>query len=190
MRLFLQRFLIALKQALTDPQAGISIGMIAHLALWAEAERGARGVALFWLALVVANDRSVAAMTLSARIARIHATCDDTGCIPGFVFRVVEDTPFHPVGAFPIASARILPLLRTQVAQVFKHENTRLLFSRELDNASAHQVRDVFINVPDLAPEVGIVLFALCKNASLRSVACNASKQARALCPLPLCHSR
>src|SRR5215469_2210228 len=97
MRLFLQRFLIALKQALTDPQAGISICMIAHLALWAEAERGARGVALYWLALVVANDRSVAAMTLSARIARIHATGDDTGYIPGFVFRVVEDTPFHEV---------------------------------------------------------------------------------------------
>jgi hypothetical protein len=81
MRLFLPQFLRARKQALTDPQAGISIGMIAHLALLAEAERGARGVALFWLALVVANESSVAAMTFPARIARIHATGDDPGGI-------------------------------------------------------------------------------------------------------------
>jgi hypothetical protein len=46
MRLFLHRFLITLKQALSNTQAGISVGMIAQLALGTEAKRRARGIAL------------------------------------------------------------------------------------------------------------------------------------------------
>jgi len=76
------------------------------------------------------------------------------------------------------------------LARLLEEENTRLVLGGELDNAAAHQMRDLFVNVPDFGPEVGIVLFVLGKDASLRSVACNTSKQLRALCPLPLCHSQ
>jgi len=76
------------------------------------------------------------------------------------------------------------------LARLLEDENTRLVLGGELDNAAAYQVRDLFVNVPDFGPEVGIVLFVLGKDASLRSVARNTSKQLRALCPLPLCHSQ
>jgi hypothetical protein len=38
-------------------------------------------------------------------------------------------------------------------------------------------VCEVFINVPDFGPEVGIVLFVFRHDASLRAVACNTPKQ-------------
>ena len=53
----------------------------------------------------------------------------------------------------------------------------------ELDNAGANQVRDLFVHVPDFGPEVGIVLFVLGNDASLRSVARNTSKQFLVLQP-------
>ena len=116
MRLFLQRFLGALSQALPDSQTGIAVGMVAHLALWAQAKRRAGRVSLNRLALIVANDGRVTAMAFPARIARIDAARDDTTCIPRLVLRVLEDAPFHPVGAFPVAAARIRAFLRAQVA--------------------------------------------------------------------------
>src|SRR5215469_2346742 len=105
------------------------VGMIAHLALWAETERGAGGVAFHSLPLMIANDRSVTAMAFAARIARIHPARDDAACIPGLIVAVPEDAALHPVGAFRIASAAIAALFWSQVAQVFKHEDTSLLFS-------------------------------------------------------------
>src|SRR5215469_1201136 len=49
-------------------------------------------------------------------------------------------------------------------------------------------MRDLFINVSDLAPGICIVLFVFRNDASLRSVACNAAKQAlpkaRYRCPI------
>ena len=116
MRLFFQKVLIALDQALSDPDAGISIGMIAHLACFAEAEGSAGSVSRNVFALVVANDVCVTAVAFSARIARIHTARDDTACIVGFVLRVPEDAPFHPVGPFSVAPARIRALFRAQVA--------------------------------------------------------------------------
>ena len=116
MRLFLQRFLRTLDQALSDSQTGISVGMIAHLALWAETERGTGGVAFHRVSLVIANDSSVTAMAFAARMARIDTAGDDAACMPGFVLCVAENAPFHPVGAFGIATARIRALLRLQVA--------------------------------------------------------------------------
>ena len=72
---------------------------------------------------------------------------------------------------------------------MLEDENTRLVLGGELDNAAAYQVRDLFVNVPDFGPEVGIVLFVLGNDASLRSVACNTSKQllptARYRCAIP-----
>src|SRR5579859_5691495 len=50
MRLFFERFLRALKQALTDTQTGIPIGMIAHLARLAQHQRGSHGVPFYRLA--------------------------------------------------------------------------------------------------------------------------------------------
>ena len=78
MRLFLQRCLRALDQALSDSQAGISVGVVAHLALWAEAEGGAGSIALLGVSLVVAHDQAMTTMAFPARIARIYTGRDDT----------------------------------------------------------------------------------------------------------------
>jgi hypothetical protein len=177
MRLFLQRFLVALEQALPDSQAGIPVGMVARLALWAQAKRRAGRVSLNRLALIVANDGRMTAMAFPARIARIDAAGDDTTCIPRLVLRVLENAPFHPVGAFPVAAARILAFFRAQVAEMLEDQYACLLLDGELDNAGAHLVRDVLIDVPDLAPQISIVLFPFGNEASLRSVVCNASEQ-------------
>jgi hypothetical protein len=75
------------------------------------------------------------------------------------------------------------------LARLLEDENTRLVLGGELDNAAAYQVRDLFVHVPDFGPEVGIVLFVLGNDASLRSVARNTSKQflptARYRCAIP-----
>src|SRR5215467_2811570 len=116
MRLFLHRVLITFKQALSNTQAGISVGMITQLALGTQAKRRARGIALKRLALVVANDGGLATMACSARIARVHTACDDTVCIPRLIFAVAENATFHPVGPFRIATAAIRALFRSQGA--------------------------------------------------------------------------
>ena len=152
MRLFFQRFLRALNESLSDTQTGIAVGMVAHLALRAQAERGARSVALHGFSLVVANDGGLAAMAFATRVVRVDAAGDHCTCVPRLIFRVAEDAAFHPVGAFPIASAAIRALFRFEIAQVLKNEDTGLLLPRELDNASAQQVRDLFIDVADLPP--------------------------------------
>ena len=94
MRLFLQRFLGALDQALPDSQTGIAVGMVAHLALWAQAQRRPGRVSLNRLALIVANDGRVTAMAFPARIARIDAARDETACIPRLVLCVLKMRPF------------------------------------------------------------------------------------------------
>ena len=73
---------------------------------------------------------------------------------------------------------------------MLEDENTRPVLGGELDNAAAHQVRDLFVHVPDFGPEVGIVLFVLGNDASLRSVARNTSKQFLSYSPIPLCPSQ
>ena len=73
---------------------------------------------------------------------------------------------------------------------MLKNEYACLLLDSELDNAGTDQMCDLFINVSDLAPQIGIVLLVLGEDTSLRSVACDASEQSRALCPLSLCHFR
>jgi len=176
MRLFLLRVFVALNQALADTETGIAVGVPAHLALWAEAERRAGSVARFWLSLVIATDVRVAAVAFSARIPWVDPAGDDPH-VPRLVLRVAENAPFHPVGPFRIATAAIRALFWLQVAQVLKDEDTGLVLPRELNNASAQQVRDMFIDVPDFGPEIGIVLFSFGDNARLASVACNAAKQ-------------
>ena len=167
MRLFLLRVFVALNEPLSDTYAGIAVGVAAILALWADAERSARSIALLGLSRLVANDRRVAAMTFSARIGRVHPARDDATSIPRLIFAVPEDAPLHPVSPFRIATTRIPALFRAQLAQVLEDEKPRPVPLRELDNARAHQVRDVFIDVADLTPQVGIVLFIFRNDASL-----------------------
>ncbi len=167
MRLFLLRFLRTGKQALPNTQTGIAIGVSAHLALWAVDQGSARGVAFPRLPLGVANDSDMAAVAFSARIARIDPAGDDAAGIPRLIFAVPEDAPLHPVSPFRIATTRIPALFRAQLAQVLEDEKTRPVPLRELDNARAHQVRDLFIDVADLPPEVGIVLFVFRNDARL-----------------------
>ena len=112
MRLFLQWVLHALEQALPDIQTGIAIRMVAHLALWAQAQGRPGCVSLNWFALLVTNDEPMAAMALPTRIARINAAGDDPACVPRLILRVSEDAPFHPVGALEVAAARIPPFGR------------------------------------------------------------------------------
>src|SRR5215469_8849867 len=97
MRLFFHGFLIALNESLSDTQTGIAVGMVAHLALRAQAERGARSVALHRFSLVVANDVGVAAMAFSTRVARVHAAGDQTPGVPRLIFAIAEDAAFHEV---------------------------------------------------------------------------------------------
>src|SRR5207237_264899 len=130
-------------------------------------QRSAGSIARFWLSLVVANDSGVAAMTMSAGMARIDPAGDDATGIPRLIFAVAENAPFHPVGAFGIATTRILPLFGFEAAQVLKDKNACPVLSRELDNASTHQVRYVFIQMADGCPEGSIVLFVLRDDASL-----------------------
>ncbi len=185
MRLFFERFLIALKQALSDPETGISVGRIAHLALWAQDKRGSYGVPLLRLASMVAHDQAMTAVTFPTGVARIHTGGDDL-LLPRLIPGVAENAALHPIGAFGIAPARILALFGLEIAQMLEDENARCVLGCELDNTSAHQMRHVLISVSDLTPEGGVVLFVFRHHASLRSVACNTSKRtlpkARYLC--------
>src|SRR5215469_11780515 len=149
----ISRFLVALKQALPDTQTGIAVGVSAHLALGTEAERRAGSVALLGLSLLIATDGGLAAVACSARIAWVDPAGEDPH-MPRLVLGVAENAPFHPVGPFGIAPAAIAALCWLQGAQVLKDEVTGLLLPRELHNARAQQVRDVFIDVPDFGPEI------------------------------------
>ena len=153
-------------EPLTDHETGIAIGMPSHGALWTENERRAWGIAFDRVPLGIANDRGMAAMTLSGRVARVDPAGDDL-LVPRLIFGVLEDAPLHPVGSFAVAPAAILPLFRPEVAQVLKDEDGSPLLAGELDNARTHQMGNLLIHVADLAPEVGIVLFVLRDDASL-----------------------
>src|SRR5260370_12549006 len=177
MRLFLLRFLIAPKQALTDPETGIAVGMIAHLALWAGDQRGAWSIAFNRLAGIVTHDQTMAAVTFPAGVARIHTTGDDP-LVPRLIPGIPEKAALQPVGAFGVATARIPALFGLEIAQVLKHHDARSMRGCEPDNTSAHQVGHRLVTMADLGPEGGIVLLVFRDDASLRSVTCNASKRA------------
>jgi hypothetical protein len=189
MRLFFEEFLIALKQALTDTQTGIPIGMIAQLARLAQDQRGTWSIALNWLADIVAHDQAMAVMTLSTGIARVHTGGDDF-MLPCLILAIAEDAALHPVGAFRVATVRILALLRLEITEMFKDENACLMLGGELDNARTHQMGKGLITMAELAPEVGIVLLSFGQDAGLATIDCNTPKLSRALCPLSLCHRR
>ena len=115
MRLFFERFLRARNQALTDTQTGIPIGMIAHAARLAQHQSSTRGIARGRLASIVAHDQAMTAMTFSTGIVWIHAAGDDL-LVPRLIPGIPENTPLHPVGAFAVATARVPPLFRAEIA--------------------------------------------------------------------------
>jgi len=108
----------------------------------------------------------------STGILRIYPTRENAFVV-GFVFRVLEDTPLHPECPFAIASSAILAFGRFEIAQVLKHQDASLILFGKLHNASAHEMRDIFIDLVDLVPEIYIVLFTFREKASLASVASN-----------------
>src|SRR5437868_2691913 len=100
----------------------------------------------------------------STGIAWIDSTGDNS-LIPRFVFGIGEDASLHPESAFAIAPVTVLALLRLQVPKMFKHQDSCRVLLGKLDNASTHQMGDMFINVAYLIPESNIVLFTFCGNA-------------------------
>ena len=161
-------------EPLSNDETGIAIRVALHGAVFTEHEGCAWGIAFHWLARIVANDEVVAAMTFPARIARVDPTGDDL-LVPRLIFGIDEDTPFHPESPFAIPPSAILALFRLEVAQMLKDEDRCPMLLGKLDNAGAHQKGNLLVHLLDLAPEVGIVLFAFYDNACLRSVACNPS---------------
>ena len=167
-------FLRAGNEPLSNDETGIAIGVALHGAVFTAHEGCAWGIALHWLARIVAHEEAVAAMTFPARIARVDPTGDDL-LVPCLIFGIGEDTPFHQESPFAIAPVAIRALFGLEVTQMLEDKDRCLLLSGKLDNAGTHQMGNLLVHVADLAPEVGIVLFVLCNDASLGSVACNAS---------------
>jgi len=115
----------------------------------------------------------VTTSTFPTGVAWIDSAGDDA-LVPCLIFGVLEDAPLHPEGSLAVSPATILALLWFEIAEVLKHQDGRPVVVSKLDNAGTHQVCERLIDVFDLAPEVGIVLFAIGDDASLASVACNA----------------
>src|SRR5258708_24502831 len=116
MRLFLGRVLRAGDEPLTDDKTSIAIRVPSHGTLRTEHERCAWGVAFDRVPLGIADERAMAAMTLSGRVARVDPARNDL-LVPRLIFGILEDAPLHPVGSFAVPPVAILPLLRLEVAQ-------------------------------------------------------------------------
>src|SRR5258708_4560898 len=119
MRLFLERFEGAGNEPLPNDQTGISIGISAHLTLRTEAERRARGIALFGVPLGVAHNQAPATMAFSGRIARVDPAGQDP-LVVRLILGVFEDPPLHPVSPFGIPPAAIFALFRAEVPQMLE----------------------------------------------------------------------
>ena len=169
----------ACNQTLADNQTGISIGMTLHTTLMTQNQRSTLSIPLCRLPLLIACHQAVTTSTFSTGVAWIDPAADDA-LVPCLIFGVVEDAPLHPEGSLAVSPPAILASLGFEVAEVLKHQDARPMVMSKLDNASTHQVRERFIDMFDLAPEVNIVLFALSYDSSLASVACNAPQLLRA----------
>ncbi len=90
-----------------------------------------------------------------------------------FIPGIPENAPFHPERPLLIASSVVLPLGRFEVAEMLKNEYGCLMLLGKLDNAVTHQMRYLLIHMPDVVPEMHIVLLVLCKNTGLVTVACD-----------------
>jgi hypothetical protein len=122
---------------------------------------------------VITCHQRVATSAFPTGVAWIDPAGDDA-LVPCLIFGVREDAPLHPVGPLAVSPAAIRTLLGFEIAEVLKHQDARPVVVSKLHNASAHKMRERLIAVFDLAPEGGIVLFALGDDARLASVACDA----------------
>src|SRR6476660_1374954 len=108
----------------------------------------------------------MAASTLTASISGAYPTGENTSIV-GLILGILEKTPFHPEGTFAIASSAVLAFCGFEIAKVLKHENSCFVLLCELDDATAHQMSHVVVYIPDLGPQIGIVLFTGGDDASL-----------------------
>src|SRR3989442_1486245 len=159
-RLFLGGFLIACHKTLTDNKTRIAIGIAPHATGLTEHQGRTVGISLCWLRDLIPSHQAMATSTFSTGIAWADPAGENAFVIR-FVFGVREDASLHPKGAFAIASVAVLAFGRFEIAQVFKHQDGRPVLFSKLDNASTHQMREVFICSLDLAPEVNVVRFTL-----------------------------
>jgi hypothetical protein len=132
-------------------------------------QRSTRGISLSFLSLFVSSYKAIATGTFTTGIAGIDPTGDDTSIV-GFIFCIRENAPFHPECSFAIASSAILPFGRFKIPEVLKDEYACSVLLDKLDNTSAHQVGYLLIGVADLTPQIGIIPFVLCNDASLATV--------------------
>jgi len=167
-RLFL-RFLIPHNEAVTDDKTGIPVRVSSHATRSTSYQRSAIGVAFCWFPCSVAGYKAMATHTLSASVPGIDPTGENTRVV-GFVLAVVEDTSLHPISPFVVTSFAVLALGRFEVPKVFKHKDSSLVRLRKLNNTSAHNMSEMFINVANLVPKLYIVLFILCKKRPPRNI--------------------
>src|SRR5437588_8184385 len=73
-RLFLEWFLIACNQTLTDHKTGVPVRISPHATLMAEEQRGSIRISLSWLALCVSSNEVMATGTFSTGIPGTHPT--------------------------------------------------------------------------------------------------------------------
>src|SRR5437879_2763283 len=174
-RLFLDGFLRACDETLADNKTSISIRISLHPTLMTENQWRTRGVTFCWLACLIASNEALATSTFSAGIPRIHATGENT-CIVRLILGIAENTSLHPEGPFLVASFTVFSLGRLEGPKVFKHQYRCLMLLSKLDHTSTHQMGSLLISMAYLVPEMSIVSFILCDDASLTSVACNPSE--------------
>ena len=115
MRLFLEWFLSAGDEPLSDNQTGITIRMALHPTPLTENQRSTLRIPLCRLPLLIACHQRVTTSTLSTGVARVDPTGDDL-LVPCLIFGINEDASLHPIGPFLIAPFTVFPFCGFEVA--------------------------------------------------------------------------
>jgi hypothetical protein len=97
MRLFFERFCIALKQALSDPETGIPVCVPSHLTVLTEHQAGTSCIAFYRTSSIIAHHQAMTAVTLTTGVARIHAAGDHAAGILRLIFARAENAALHLV---------------------------------------------------------------------------------------------
>src|SRR6266487_456 len=123
-RLFLRDvLLIPSKQAFPNNDAGISIGVAMHLALWATHEGRTRSVSFVGFPCIITSNQAPTTSTVTAGISRTHPTRHDPD-LPRFVFAVLEDFPRSQYERFSLPLRLYLPFCGLKCPRC---SNTRML---------------------------------------------------------------
>ena len=158
-----------------DDEARIADGIAMHLTLWAKDQGSAEGVAICWLTGIVAGNKALATGAFSAGISGIDPAGDDA-LVPRLIPGIVKNATFQPVGVLLIPTFTVGALLRCEMPQMLKDQHTCSMRCSELHNAAADPMRGLLIECSHLCPQAGVVLFPLCNDAGLASIAGNPSK--------------